>query len=84
MSEGRYDGYCRNIGNFVNWIGPQTAIDTIDEAKLEGFFNYLSIQVGAQKYSPNYAHTLMMTAKRCYKGGLIMWFCHPSKMLTSW
>ena len=64
MSEGRYDGYCRNIGNFVEWIGEDTSIDAIDEAKLEGFFNHLSIQVGAQKYSPNYAHTLMMTAKQ--------------------
>src|SRR5262249_6925428 len=31
---------------------------------LEGFFNHLSIQVGASKYSPSYAHTLMMTAKQ--------------------
>jgi integrase len=64
MSEGRFDGYCRNIVKFVEWIGEETAIDVIDEAKLEGFFNYLSIQIGAQKYSPNYAHTLMMTAKQ--------------------
>jgi integrase len=64
MSEGRYDGYCRNIGNFVEWIGEDASIDAIDEAKLEGFFNHLSIQVGTKKYSPNYAHTLMMTAKQ--------------------
>ncbi len=64
MSEGRFDGYCRNIGKFATWIGPETAIDAIDEAKLEGFFNYLSIQIGAEKYSPGYAHTLMMTAKQ--------------------
>src|SRR5581483_7474991 len=64
MSEGRYDGYCRNIGNYVQWIGEDTAIDAIDEAKLEGFFNHLSIQVSAKRYSPNYAHTLMMTAKQ--------------------
>jgi integrase len=64
MSEGRYDAYCRNIGNFVAWIGPETTIDAIDEAKLEGFFNHLSLQVAAQKYSPTYAHTLMMTAKQ--------------------
>ncbi|HKI32903.1 MAG TPA: hypothetical protein VKA46_13710, partial [Gemmataceae bacterium] len=37
MSEGRYDAYCRNIGNFVEWVGPDTAIDAIDESKLEGF-----------------------------------------------
>jgi len=64
MSEGRYDAYCRNIGNFVEWVGPDTAIDAIDESKLEGFFTHLSLQVGAEKYSPSYAHTLMMTAKQ--------------------
>jgi integrase len=64
MSEGRFDGYCRNIGKFVEWIGEDTAIDAIDEAKLEGFFNHLSGHVAAQKYSPHYAHTLMMTAKQ--------------------
>jgi integrase len=64
MSEGRFDAYCRNIGNFVAWIGEDTAIDAIDEANLEGFFNHLSTQVGAEKYSPSYAHTLMMTAKQ--------------------
>src|SRR5262249_42701881 len=26
MSEGRYDAYCRNIGIFVAWAGPGTAI----------------------------------------------------------
>jgi hypothetical protein len=64
MSEGRFDAYCRNIQNFVDWVGPETSIDDIDEAKLEGFFNHLTVQVGAKKYSPNYAHTLMMTAKQ--------------------
>jgi integrase len=64
MSEGRFDGYRRNIGKFVEWIGPETAIDEIDEARLEGFFNQLSLHVGAGKYSPHYAHTLMMTAKQ--------------------
>lgn len=64
MSEGRYDAYCRNIGKFVNWIEEETPIDAIDEAKLEGFFNHLSMQVGTGKYSPSYAHTLMMTAKQ--------------------
>ena len=64
MSEGRFDGYCRNIGKFTAWIGPEAAIDAIDEAKLEGFFNHLSLQIGAQKYSAGYAHTLMMTAKQ--------------------
>jgi integrase len=64
MSEGRFDAYCRNIGKFTEWIGEHTAIDAIDEAKLEGFFNHLSLQVGAEKYSATYAHTLMMTAKQ--------------------
>jgi integrase len=64
MSEGRFDAYCRNIGNFVAWIGEDTAIDVIDEGKLEGFFNYLSTQIATGKYSPTYSHTLMMTAKQ--------------------
>ncbi len=64
MSEGRYDAYCRNIRPFVDWIGPETAIDAIDEAKLEGFFNHLSAKVGAGEYSPTFAHELLMTAKQ--------------------
>lgn len=64
MSEGRYDAYCRNIGHFIVWIGEDTTIDVIDEAKLEGFFNHLSMQIGTGKSSPSYAHTLMMTAKQ--------------------
>lgn len=64
MSEGRYDAYCRNIRAFTDWIGEETAIDAIDEVKLEGFFTHLSGKVGAGEYSPNYAHTLMMTAKQ--------------------
>ena len=43
MSEGRYDAYCRNIAIFVDWIGERTAIDAIDETKLEEFFNHLSL-----------------------------------------
>lgn len=64
MSEGRYDAYCRNIRVFTGWVGPGTAIDAIDEARLEGFFNHLSAKVGAGEYSPTYAHTLLMTAKQ--------------------
>ncbi len=64
ISEGRYDAYCRNVTVFVNWIGEQTVIDTIDEAKLESFFNHLSLQVGDGKYAPTYAHSLLMTAKQ--------------------
>jgi hypothetical protein len=66
MSEGRFDfdAYCRNIGQFVDWIGPEAAIDAIDEAKLEGSFTHLSVQVAAERYSPSYAHTLLMTARQ--------------------
>jgi integrase len=64
MSEGRFDAYCRNVGAFTEWAGPQSAIDCIDEAKLEGFFTHLSAQVAAREYSPSYAHTLLMTAKQ--------------------
>lgn len=64
MSEGRYDGYRRNIAKFVDWIGGNTAIDAIDETKLDGYFTHLSVQVAAAKYSPSYAHLLMMTAKQ--------------------
>jgi integrase len=64
MSEGRFDAYCRNIRTFAGWIGEETAIDVIDETKLEGYFTHLTGEVGAGEYSPNYAHTLMMTAKQ--------------------
>lgn len=64
MSEGRYDAYCRNIGTFVVWAGEQTAIDALEESKLEGYFTHLSVQVAADKYSATYAHTLLMTCKQ--------------------
>ena len=64
MSSGRFDAYCRNIRPFVDWIGPESAIDAIDEAKLEGFFNHLSAKVGVEEYSPTYAHTLLMTSRQ--------------------
>jgi integrase len=64
MSEGRFDAYCRNIRTFVDWIGPESSIDAIDEARLEGFYNHLSAKVAAGDYSPTYAHTLLMTAKQ--------------------
>ena len=51
MSEGRYDAYCRKIRPFADWIGPETAIDAIDEMKLEGFFNHLSAKVEQGAYS---------------------------------
>ena len=64
MSEGRFDAYCRNIRTFVNWVGPESSIDAIEEGRLEGFFNHLSAKVGSGDYSPTYAHTLLMTAKQ--------------------
>jgi integrase len=64
MSEGRFDAYRRNVAVFAQWAGPEAAIDAIDEAKLEGYFTHLSVQVAAEKYSPSYAHTLLMTAKQ--------------------
>jgi integrase len=64
MSEGRFDAYCRNIDVFTRWAGPESAIDAIDESKIEGYFTHLSVQVSAGKYSPSYAHTLLMTAKQ--------------------
>lgn len=64
MSEGRFDAYCRNIRPFADWIGQQSAIDMINESKLEGFFNFLSQKVLAKAYSPAYAHTIMMTTKQ--------------------
>lgn len=67
LSEGRYDAYCRNIDTFVRWIGPGVAIDAIDEAKLEAYYGHLSAKVGEGDYSPQYAHTLLMTAKQFIK-----------------
>src|SRR5271166_541050 len=64
MSEGRFDAYCRNIRVFADYTGSQAPIDTIDETRLEGFFDYLSAKVGAGEYSSTYAHTLLMTAKQ--------------------
>jgi integrase len=67
LSEGRYDAYCRNIGNFSAWIGPENSIDAIDESRLEAFYGHLSSKVAAGDYSPQYAHTLLMTAKQFIK-----------------
>jgi len=64
MSSGRLDSYSRQIEKFAEWIGPETAIDTITEAKLEGYFNHLTLQVAAERFSPAYAHNALMTAKQ--------------------
>lgn len=64
MSEGRFDAYRRNVEVFVRWAGAGASIDAIDEAKLEGYFTHLSVQVGAEKYSASYAHALLMTARQ--------------------
>jgi integrase len=64
MSAGRFDAYHRKIRPFASWIGEHSAIDAIDEQKLEGFFSHLAVLVAARKYSPNYAHEILMTAKQ--------------------
>ncbi|SIN69293.1 Phage integrase family protein [Singulisphaera sp. GP187] len=64
ISEGRFDAYCRVIGIFAAWIGPETAIDAIDETKIERFFNHLSAKVSEGAYAPTYAHSILMTAKQ--------------------
>ncbi|MHC5538726.1 tyrosine-type recombinase/integrase, partial [Singulisphaera rosea] len=64
ISEGRYDAYCRRIRPFAEWVGPGASIDSIDEAKLEGYFNRLSAKVEAGEYAPSSAHELLMTAKQ--------------------
>lgn len=64
MSEGRFDAYCRNVKHFVQWMGPESPIDSIDASRVEGFFTYLSGKVAGETYSPTYAHSLMMTAKQ--------------------
>src|SRR5262245_51765 len=56
ISEGRYDAYCRRIRPFMEWIGPGTGVDAIDEARLEGFFNHLSARVEAGEFAPSSAH----------------------------
>ncbi len=64
ISEGRFDAYSRKIKPFVAWLGPGTAIDAIDEVKLEGFYAHLTQKVGAGDYAPATAHELLMTAKQ--------------------
>jgi integrase len=64
MSEGRYDAYCRKIRAFAEWIGPNSSIDAIDKAKLEGFYNHLSVKVAVGDYSATFAHELLMTARQ--------------------
>lgn len=64
LSEGRYDAYCRRIRPFMEWVGPSSPVDAIDEAKLEGYYAHLSGLVATGKYSPTSAHELLMTAKQ--------------------
>jgi integrase len=64
ISTGRYDAYCRRIRPFAEWIGPGSAVDVINEERLEGYFSHLSAQVSSGKYSPSSAHELLMTAKQ--------------------
>lgn len=64
MSEGRYDAYCRRIAPFVAWMGPGASIETIDEAKLEGYFGFLSEKLAGGEYAATTAHEMLMTAKQ--------------------
>ena len=65
MSEGRLRRLLPQHCDFRDWIGEETAIDAIDEARLEGFFNHLSSAGRRGKVlRPSYAHTLLMTAKQ--------------------
>ena len=64
LSEGRYDAYCRRIGPFMEWVGPRSAVDDIDEGKLEGYYGHLVRLMTEGRYSPSSAHELMMTAKQ--------------------
>src|SRR4051794_15773319 len=64
LSEDRFDAYCRRIGPFMEWVGPQAPIDAIDEAKLEGCFGHLSLKVAEGHYPPCSAHELLMTARQ--------------------
>jgi integrase len=67
LSEGRYDAYCRRIRPFMEWVGPQSSIDALDEGKFAGYYGHLSSQVAGGRYSPASAHELMMTAKQFVK-----------------
>jgi integrase len=67
LSAGRYDAYFRNIDKFAQWIGPDAAIDTIDEDKVEGYFNHLSAKIGRKEFKPSYVKNLFMTAKQFIK-----------------
>ena len=49
MSEGRYDAYCRQHQELSSTGSGRTAIDAIDEARLEAFFNHLSAKVGCRR-----------------------------------
>lgn len=64
ISVGRYDAYCRRIRPFLEWIGPASAVDAVDEARLEAYFSHLAGQVAEGRYSPASAHELLMTAKQ--------------------
>jgi integrase len=64
MSEGRLDAYRRKIQQFVDWVGPASSIDAIDEGKVEGYYGRLTELVGEKRYSPVTAHEMLMTAKQ--------------------
>ena len=65
MSEGRYDAYCRNIGTFMDWIGPRLG-DRRDRRGEAGRVLQPPVHAGRRegRYSPTSAHELLMTAKQ--------------------
>lgn len=64
LSEARFDSYSRDIETFARWVGRESQIDSIDESKIEEFFNHLSARVASGSMSPSYAHGVLMTARQ--------------------
>lgn len=63
ITELRYEAYSRKIRTFTDWLGP-VGIDAIDEAAVEGFFNFLSAKVGSGEFSTATAHETQMAARQ--------------------
>lgn len=64
ISAGRWDAYRRNIDRFVEFVGGDALLATINEEAVEGYFTQLTVQVGAGRCAPSYAQTLLMTARQ--------------------
>jgi integrase len=63
ISAGRYDAYQRNVGVFVEWAGPSRDISEIDAPKVRDYYDWLCHQIGAGRFSPAYARSLLNAAK---------------------